>query len=91
MAEIVDAVGDKIDVICEGGIQRGTHVLKALSLGAKACSGGRLYLYALAAAGQAGVERVLNQMRNELERDMKLMGCTKISDLNRNNLRFRYT
>ena len=91
MAEIVDAVGDKIDVICEGGIQRGTHVLKALSLGAKACSGGRLYLYALAAAGQAGVERVLNQMRNELERDMKLMGCTKISDLNRNNLRFRYS
>ena len=89
LKEIVDAVGDKIDVICEGGIQRGTHILKALSLGAKACSGGRLYLYALAAAGQAGVERALNQYRNELERDMKLMGCTKISDLNRNNLKFR--
>ena len=89
LAEIVDAVGDKIDVICEGGIQRGTHILKALSVGAKACSGGRLYLYALAAAGQAGVERALNQYKNELERDMKLMGCTKISDLNRNNLRFR--
>ena len=89
LAEIVDAVGDKIDVICEGGIQRGTHVLKALSLGAKACSGGRLYLYALAAAGQAGVERVLNQMRNELERDMKLMGCKKVNDLSRKNLRFR--
>ena len=51
LAEIVDAVGDKIDVICEGGIRRGTHVLKALSLGAKACSGGRFYLYALAAGG----------------------------------------
>jgi L-lactate dehydrogenase (cytochrome) len=89
LAEIVDAVGDKIDVICEGGIQRGTHILKALSIGAKACSGGRLYLYALAAAGQAGVERALNQYRSELERDMKLMGCAKISDLNRNNLRFR--
>ena len=89
LAEIVDAVGDKIDVICEGGIQRGTHVLKALSLGAKACSGGRLYLYALAAAGQAGVERVLNQMRNELERDMKLMGCKTVNDLSRKNLRFR--
>ena len=84
-------VGDKIDVICEGGIQRGTHILKALSLGAKACAGGRLYLYALAAAGQAGVERALNQYRMELERDMKLMGCTKISDLNRKNLRFRNT
>ena len=49
LSEIVDAVGDKIDIICEGGITRGTHVLKALSLGAKACSGGRFYLYALAA------------------------------------------
>ncbi len=89
LAEIVDAVGDKIDVICEGGIQRGTHILKALSIGAKACSGGRLYLYALAAAGQEGVERALNQYRLEIERGMKLMGCTKITDLNRNNLRFR--
>ena len=56
LAEIVDAVGDRIDVICDGGITRGTHVLKAISVGAKACSGGRLYLYALATAGQAGVE-----------------------------------
>ena len=51
LAAIVDAVGDKVEVICDGGITRGTHVLKALSVGAKACSGGRLYLYALAAAG----------------------------------------
>ena len=89
LKEIVDAVGDKIDVICEGGIKRGTHVLKALSLGAKACSGGRMYLYALAAAGQKGVEKALSIMRNEIERDMKLMGCKKISDLSRNNLRFK--
>ena len=89
LAEIVDAVGDKLDVICEGGIHRGTHMLKALSLGAKACSGGRLYLYALAAAGQPGVERALELYKSELIRDMKLMGCTKISDLNRKNLRFR--
>ena len=89
LAEIVDAVGDKIDVICEGGIQRGTHVLKALSLGAKACSGGRLYLYALAAAGQKGVERALSQIRNEIERDMKLMGCSSINQLTRKNLKFR--
>ena len=90
LTEIVDAVGDKIDVICEGGIKRGTHVLKALSLGAKACSGGRMYLYALAAAGQKGVEKALSIMKNEIERDMKLMGCKKISDLSRKNLRFRY-
>ena len=89
IAEIVDAVGDKIDVIMEGGIQRGTHILKALSLGAKACAGGRMYLYALAAAGQDGVEKALGIYRDELERDMKLMGCTKISDLSRQNLRYR--
>jgi len=89
LAEIVDAVGDQVDVICEGGIQRGTHVLKALSLGAKACAGGRLYLYALAAAGQDGVERALGQYRAELERDMKLMGYSSVDQLNRDNLRFR--
>jgi len=89
LAEIVDAVGDRIDVICDGGIRRGTHVLKALSIGAKACSGGRFYLYALAAGGQAGVERALGNMRNEIERDMKLMGCRKVDELNRDNLRFR--
>jgi L-lactate dehydrogenase (cytochrome) len=89
LAEIVDAVGDKIDVICDGGIRRGTHILKAVSLGAKACSGGRFYLYALAAAGQAGVEKALTNLRNEIERDMKLMGCRSIQDLSRNNLRFR--
>ena len=89
LAEIVDAVGDKVDVICEGGIQRSTHMLKALSMGAKAVAGGRLYLYALAAAGQEGVERALNLYKTALERDMKLMGCTNINELNRGNLRFR--
>ena len=89
LAEIIDAVGDRIDVICDGGISRGTHVLKALSLGAKACSGGRFYLYALAAAGQVGVERALQNLHNEIERDMKLMGCRSINKLSRDNLRFR--
>ena len=89
LAEIVDAVGDKIDVICEGGIRRGTHILKALSLGAKACSGGRLYLYALAAGGQKGVEKALTNLKSEIERDMKLMGVTRIDQLTRENLKFR--
>src|SRR4029077_2800295 len=89
LAEIVDAVGDRIDVLMDGGVQRGTHVLKALSLGAKAVGVGRYYLYSLAAAGQAGVERALGLMRTEIERDMKLMGCTAISQLSRSNLRFR--
>jgi L-lactate dehydrogenase (cytochrome) len=89
LAEIVDAVGDRIDVICDGGIRRGTHILKALSVGAKACSGGRAYLYALAAAGQPGVERALSLLRTEIERDMKLMGCNTVAELSRENLRFR--
>jgi L-lactate dehydrogenase (cytochrome) len=89
LAEIVDAVGDKIDVICDGGITRGSHVLKALSVGAKACSGGRLYLYALAAAGQDGVAKIVGNLRDEIERDMKLMGARSIKDLTRAQLRWR--
>ncbi len=89
LAEIVDAVGDRIDVMMDGGIQRGTHVLKALSLGATAVGLGRYYLFPLAAAGQAGVERALETMRIEIERGMKLMGCTTVEQLTRRNLRFR--
>ena len=89
LAEVVDAVGGQIDVMMDGGVQRGTHVLKALSLGAKAVGVGRYYLYPLAAAGQAGVERALGLMREEIERGMKLMGCTSLNQLSRNNLRFR--
>jgi L-lactate dehydrogenase (cytochrome) len=89
LAEIVDAVGDRIDVMMDGGVQRGTHVLKALSLGAKAVGLGRYYLFPLAAAGQAGVEQALGIMRTELERDMRLMGCTSVAQLTRGNLRFR--
>ncbi|WP_372002211.1 alpha-hydroxy acid oxidase [Tistrella mobilis] len=89
LAEIVDAVGDRIDVMMDGGVQRGTHVLKALALGAKAVGLGRYYLFPLAAAGQAGVERALELMRIEIERDMKLMGCTSVDQLGRDSLRFR--
>lgn len=89
LADVVDAVGNKLDVLIDGGIHRGTHALKALSLGAKAVGVGRYYLFPLAAAGQAGVERALDLMRLELERDMRLMGCNSISQLSRANLAFR--
>jgi L-lactate dehydrogenase (cytochrome) len=89
LAEITDAVGDRIDVLMDGGVQRGSHVLKALSVGAKAVGLGRYYIYPLAAAGRAGVERALGLMRSEIERDMKLMGFTAIGQLSRDNLRFR--
>ena len=86
--EIVDAVGGKIDIICDGGIKRGTHILKAISKGANACSGGRLYLYALASGGEEGVTKSIDNLRCELIRNMKLMGLTKISQLSKENLRF---
>ncbi|WP_375277005.1 alpha-hydroxy acid oxidase [Alteromonas australica] len=89
LAEIVDAVGEHIDVIFDSGIQRGTHVLKALALGAKAVGLGRYYLYALAAAGEKGVERAMALMVAEIERDMRLMGCSSIDQLNRDHIRFR--
>src|SRR5690606_40642655 len=88
-AEIVDAVGDRVEVILDGGVQRGSHVLKALAMGAKAVSGGRLYLCALAAAGEAGVERALGLVQAEIERDMKLMGVTRADQLTRDHLRCR--
>jgi L-lactate dehydrogenase (cytochrome) len=89
LTEIVDQVGDRIDIMMDGGIQRGTHVLKALSRGAKAVGVGRYYLFALAAAGEAGVERALGLMRDEIERGMRLMGCASVGQLSRGNLRFR--
>jgi L-lactate dehydrogenase (cytochrome) len=89
ISEIADAVGGKIDIICDGGIRRGSHVLKAIAAGATACSGGRLYLYALAAAGELGVQRIVGKLRDEIERDMKLMGVRSVSQLNRSKLRWR--
>ena len=89
LSEIVDAVGDKIEVILDGGIRRGTHVLKALALGAKACSFGKGYLFALGAAGQKGVESILQKMKAEINRDMILMGCKSVKELNRSKIVFR--
>ena len=86
--EIIDEVGGKIEIICDGGVRRGSHILKALSKGANACSGGRFYLYALAAGGENGVSHSIQNMKNEVERNMKLMGVNKISQLNKSNLRF---
>ena len=89
LAEVVDAVGDRIDVLIDGGVQRGTHVLKALAVGAKAVGLGRYYLHPLAAAGQKGVERALGLMKAEIERDMRLMGVKDVAGLTRDKLRFR--
>ena len=86
---IADAVGGKLEIILDGGIRRGTHVLKALSLGATACSFGKGFLFALSAGGQKGVEKVLERMRDEIRRDMILLGCKNIKELNKSKIIFR--
>jgi L-lactate dehydrogenase (cytochrome) len=86
---IKDAVGDKLEIILDGGVRRGTHVLKALSLGATACSFGKGFLFALGAGGQKGVETILQRMRDEIRRDMILLGCKSIKELNKNKIAYR--
>jgi L-lactate dehydrogenase (cytochrome) len=86
---ISDAVGDKLEIILDGGVRRGTHVLKALAAGAKACSFGRMFLFGLGAGGQEGVEKVLQNLHDEIYRNMILMGCKSVSELNRSKVVFR--
>ena len=86
---ISDAVGDKLEIILDGGIRRGTHVLKALAAGATACSFGKAFLFSLGAGGQAGVERLLYNMQQEIRRNMILMGCKNIKDLDRSKIIYR--
>ena len=89
LAEVLDTAGDRIEVIMDSGIQRGTHIVKALAMGAKAVGIGRAYLFPLAAAGQAGVERMLELLKEEVTRDMRLMGTASVAELSRDNLRPR--
>ena len=86
---ISDAVGDKLEIILDGGIRRGTHVLKALAAGATACSFGKAFLFSLGAGGQAAVEKLLYNMQQEIRRNMILMGCKNINDLDRSKIIYR--
>ena len=86
---ISDAVGNKLEIILDGGIRRGTHVLKALAAGATACSFGKAFLFSLGAGGQKGVERLLDNMQKEIRRNMILMGCKKIEDLDASKIIYR--
>src|SRR5260370_42639643 len=81
LPEIAGAVGDRMEVILDGGIRRGVHVLKALALGAKACSIGRPYLYGLSAGGEAGVAKALDILKTEFVRAMQLFGVRNIRDI----------
>jgi L-lactate dehydrogenase (cytochrome) len=87
LSEIVNAVGDRAEVILDGGVRRGVHVLKALALGAKACMIGRAYLYGLGAGGEPGVARAIEILRTELERDMALLGVRRVSEITAEHIR----
>ncbi|MFV0530142.1 MAG: alpha-hydroxy acid oxidase [Flavobacteriales bacterium] len=82
LPEVVEAVGDKVDIIIDGGIKRGSDVIKAIALGAKAVLIGRAYLYGLAAGGEKGVDRAFQILTDEMKRTMQLIGCKSIAELN---------
>ena len=83
LPEVVSAVGDRIEVLLDGGIRRGSDIIKALCLGARAVMAGRAYAYGLAAAGGAGVTRAIEILRTDLVRTLKLLGCASVAELDR--------
>jgi len=82
LPEIVKAVNGQIEVLMDGGVRRGSDIVKAICMGARAVLVGRAYAYGLGAAGEAGVHRSVEILRADLLRTMKLLGCTSIADLN---------
>ena len=89
IADVADALRDRLEIICDGGIRRGNHIVKALASGANAVSVGRAYLWGLAAGGEAGVDHALRILRDEFERTMALVGCANVAKLNRSYVRRR--
>ena len=81
LPEVVDALGDKVEIILDGGVRRGTDVIKALCLGASAVMVGRAYLFGLGAGGEAGVDRALELLTSEIRRNMALLGCPSVQQL----------
>jgi L-lactate dehydrogenase (cytochrome) len=81
LPEVAEAVQDRLEIICDGGVRRGSDIVKAVSLGAKAVMAGRPYLYALAACGESGVDHVLDLLHEGVERTMALTGAASVDDL----------
>lgn len=86
LPQVVDAVAGRAEVLIDGGVRRGTDVLKAIALGAKACMIGRPFMYGLAARGRPGVTQALELLRNEIDLALALTGCGSLSELNRSSL-----
>ena len=90
IAPVADATNGTLPLICDGGIRRGGDILKAIALGASACTMGRSYLYGLGAAGEAGVEKAYNMLESELRRSMALTGVRSIAEVNSSLLQPRH-
>jgi L-lactate dehydrogenase (cytochrome) len=88
LPEIVDAVGHHTEVLLDSGVRRGTDIVKALALGARACMVGRPYLWGLGSGGQAGVERALTILQTEVDRTLALIGRPTLADLDRTAVRW---
>jgi L-lactate dehydrogenase (cytochrome) len=86
---VADAVGDRTEIICDGGVRRGSDIVKAVALGARACMTGRAVLYGLGAAGQRGVEHVLSLLESDVRRTLALTGHQRMSDLGPELIRWR--
>ena len=86
---VAQAVQGRAAIICDGGVRRGSDIVKAVALGATACSIGRPYLYAMGAAGERGVDHVLEFFRDGLVRTMALTGRTSIPEIDRQLVRWR--
>jgi L-lactate dehydrogenase (cytochrome) len=83
VAPVADAVGDRLEIICDGGVRRGSDIVKAVALGARACMAGRAYLYGLGAAGERGVDHVLGLLDADVRRTMALVGASSVAELGR--------
>jgi L-lactate dehydrogenase (cytochrome) len=81
VAPVADAVGDRVEIICDGGVRRGSDIVKAVALGARAAMAGRAYLYGLGAAGERGVDHVLALLAADVRRTMALVGARTVADL----------
>ena len=89
VAPVADAVGDRVAIVCDGGVRRGSDIVKAVALGATACMAGRAYLYALGAAGEVGVDHVLARLADDVRRTMALLGARTVADLTPALVRWR--
>jgi isopentenyl diphosphate isomerase/L-lactate dehydrogenase-like FMN-dependent dehydrogenase len=88
LVEVLDAVGDSVEVLVDGGVRWGSDVIRALALGARAVMIGRAWAYGLAAAGEPGIEAILSTLHVDMDRTLRLLGCQAVTDLDRSFIRY---